>query len=66
MRQNTATAARRQLATVDAVVERLGVSRYRVYELAREGLLPHVRIGKSVRFDMERVEEWIAEGGAEQ
>jgi excisionase family DNA binding protein len=66
MRETTATAARRQLATVDTVVERLGVSRYRVYELAREGLLPHVRIGKSVRFDMDRVEEWIEAGGAGQ
>jgi excisionase family DNA binding protein len=66
MRETMATAGRRQLAKVDAVVERLGVSRYRVYELARDGLLPSVRIGASVRFDMDRVEEWIAEGGAEQ
>lgn len=55
--------APRTLARVNWVVERLGVSRQRVYELTRAGVLPHVRLGRSVRYDPEAVERWIEQGG---
>ncbi len=42
---------------------RLGVRVHRVYELARAGVRPSVRIGRAVRFDPVAVEEWIAGGG---
>ncbi|CAN5824322.1 hypothetical protein BH23GEM6_BH23GEM6_25930 [soil metagenome] len=50
---------------VDAtkVAEWLGVDRYRVYELARTGVLPCVRLGKTMRFAPERVREFIEAGG---
>jgi excisionase family DNA binding protein len=52
-----------KLIRADAVAELLDVDRYRVYELAREGNLPHVRLGRAVRFDPVAIREWIAQGG---
>lgn len=44
----------------------LRVSPARIYEIARRGLLPTVRIGeRQVRFAEEAVREWIANGGAQ-
>lgn len=51
------------LVDASAVAKRLGVSRFRIYELARTGALPHVRIGRSMRFDPQQLEQWIEEGG---
>jgi excisionase family DNA binding protein len=53
----------RPLGRVEAVAERLDAPAYRIYELVRRDLIPHVRIGRSVRFDMEAIEAWIAAGG---
>jgi excisionase family DNA binding protein len=41
------------------VAELLKVPVPRVYELARQGQIPHVRIGRQVRFRQEAVEAWI-------
>jgi hypothetical protein len=35
----------------------------RVYELARAGIIPCVRLGRTVRFDPERVRELVEGGG---
>ena len=47
----------RQVATI------LGVSEDRAYVMAREGLLPIVRMGRQVRVDKRALEEWINAGG---
>jgi excisionase family DNA binding protein len=52
-----------KLVSTTTVAKRLGIANARVYELARLGLIPHVRIGRTVRFDTERVEAWIRDGG---
>jgi excisionase family DNA binding protein len=46
-----------------AVAEWLGVPRLRVYELARTGALPCVRLGRTIRIEPARVREWIDRGG---
>ena len=46
--------------------ERLDLSTDRIYELVRQERIPHVRIGRSVRFDPAVVEAWIAAGGTGQ
>lgn len=51
------------LVDVDAVAARLGVKRFTVYDLVREGKLPCVRIGRAIRFDEDVIEEWISKGG---
>ena len=35
----------------------------RIYQLCREGLIPHVRIGRSIRFSRQEVAGWLAAGG---
>lgn len=51
------------LVTAKAVATRLGISRYRVYELARADEIPHVRLGRSMRFDPNTIEAFINSGG---
>ena len=41
----------------------LGVAKARVYELCREGLLPHVKLGRSLRFSPREVVAWAESGG---
>lgn len=53
----------KKLVSVHAVAEMLGVSQQRVYDLARQNILPHVRLGRVIRFDLEAVEAWINAGG---
>lgn len=36
----------------------------RVYEAARLGLIPCVRIGRQVRFDEDALREWVRRGGS--
>jgi excisionase family DNA binding protein len=46
------------------VKEFLGLrSEQRVYECARLGLIPSVRIGRQVRFDEDALREWVQRGG---
>jgi excisionase family DNA binding protein len=53
----------KRLVNADAVADALGVPRYRVYELTRQEKIPAVRIGRSVRYDPDRVAAWIDAGG---
>lgn len=53
----------RMLRVAD-VAARLDLPEKRVYILAREGIIPHVRLGRSIRFNEAELEEWIAAGGA--
>lgn len=46
-----------------AVAAMLDLPERRVYELVRAGLIPHVRVGRSVRFNSRRLAEWIEAGG---
>ena len=53
----------KKLVGAQDVAEMLDVSVQRVYDLARQNLLPHVRLGRIVKFDLDRIEQWIADGG---
>ncbi len=50
------------LATEAAAL--LRVTPTRVYELAKRGVIPCVRVGRQVRFCEEHLLEWIANGGS--
>jgi excisionase family DNA binding protein len=41
----------------------LGVSEARLYDLARQGIVPCVRLGRTVRFDEGTLKEFVAAGG---
>lgn len=48
-----------ELLSESELAARLRVSRQLLGKLRRGGGLPHIRIGKVVRFDPRRVEEWF-------
>jgi excisionase family DNA binding protein len=53
----------RTLQPMNWLTKRLGVTKYRAYQLTRSGIVPCVRIGRSVKVDPDVVEEWIRNGG---
>jgi excisionase family DNA binding protein len=51
------------LLSVPQLASRLAMSRHHVWRLCREGDLPHTRInGRTIRFDAEEIDAWIARG----
>lgn len=57
-------ATKRQLVGPEPVADRLGEPIWKCYELARRGILPSVRLGRRVKFDLDAIEAWIARGGS--
>lgn len=53
-----------RLLTPEEVAEILSVQKSWVYQAARNGTLPSIRVGRWVRFRSKVVEEFIAKGGA--
>jgi excisionase family DNA binding protein len=53
----------RRLIKIKEAATVLDVSEDRAYQMAREGLLPIVHLGRQVRVDSDRLEEWILQGG---
>ena len=51
------------LIKVSEAAKLLRMSSPCVYRLARLGIIPSVRIGKSIRFDINVLEDWIKKGG---
>lgn len=51
------------LIRIAEVAELLNITQSRAYDLAREGIIPAVRIGRQLRFDSDRVQAWIESGG---
>jgi excisionase family DNA binding protein len=50
-----------RLLTADDVAELLGVGKDWLYAEVRANRIPHVRLGRSVRFRAESIEQWIRE-----
>jgi excisionase family DNA binding protein len=48
-----------EILTAAQVADWLALSKARVYELAREGDIPHLPIGRAVRFRRSSVLEWL-------
>ena len=48
-----------RLLRAGEVAERLGVPESWVRESARSGAIPHVRLGRYIRFDLADVERWL-------
>ena len=53
----------RRLLTVRELAPRLRVGVPRLYEMAREGLIPSIRLGRQLRFELTQIERWIDAGG---
>lgn len=52
-----------KLLKIAEVAERLDITIPRAYEMAREGVLPVVRLGRQIRIHPEKLEEWLLSGG---
>ena len=52
-----------ELMTVPEVAQVLRVPTARAYQLARDGLIPSVRVGRQVRVDRDALKEWARGGG---
>ncbi|MDH5641719.1 MAG: helix-turn-helix domain-containing protein [Nitrospira sp.] len=52
-----------ELLTIPAVAKRLKISEYKAYELARQGILRSVRLGKSVRVRPVDLSAYVAQQG---
>jgi excisionase family DNA binding protein len=48
-----------RLLDAKEIAERLGIPESWVRESARSGAIPHVRLGRYVRFDLGDVEAWL-------
>jgi excisionase family DNA binding protein len=53
----------RRIVGAKPVAELLGVKPPRVYDLAQQNLIPHIKLGRQVRFDLDKVEAWLESGG---
>lgn len=50
----------RRLLTVKELASTLSVPESWVYQRTADGSIPHVRVGRYVRFDLSRVMRWLA------
>jgi excisionase family DNA binding protein len=51
----------RALLTADELAERLHVTKSWIYNKVRAGRMPHVRLGRYVRFRVGAIDAWIEE-----
>jgi len=47
------------LLTAREAAQRLSLGKSTVYELANAGHIPHVRVGRSIRFPVKAIDEWV-------
>jgi putative molybdopterin biosynthesis protein len=52
-----------EFLTPDEVAALLRLSKRRIYELTGQGVLPCLRVGRTVRFPRAAFEAWVAQGG---
>lgn len=57
-------AGQAELQDISYVERRYGLSRAQAYEACRLGIIPHIRIGRRIRIDPERLREWEEAGGS--
>ena len=50
-----------RLINVKELMRLLGVSRSWVYDAAARGIIPSIRVGSMLRFDMRAIRAWLAQ-----
>ena len=53
-----------KLITISEAASVLSVTERRAYHLARSGQLPVIKLGRQVRVDADRLEEFLRDGGS--
>lgn len=49
----------RPLFPIKTAAAYLGFSEKTLYRLVRKGAIPHTRVGRAIRFDINTLQEWI-------
>jgi excisionase family DNA binding protein len=57
--RTTAEQAERELLTAEEVAALLGIGVDWVWEQARKGRIPHIRLGRYRRFRRQAIQEWL-------
>lgn len=52
------------LVSAPPVAEYLGVTKPQLYALCRSGIVPHTRVGRSIRFSPSAIVMWAESGGS--
>jgi excisionase family DNA binding protein len=52
-----------KLMAAEQVADLLGVGVHRVYELSRLNILPHIRLGRQLRYSPKQIQNFIENGG---
>ena len=60
---NGIPAPSRRIVGAKPIAELLDVKPSRVYDLAQQDLIPHIKLGRQVRFDLDKVIAWLEGGG---
>ena len=50
-----------KLLTVQEIAALLGVAESTIYQWTHQGFIPHVKIGRFVRFRQRQIEKWVEE-----
>ena len=53
----------KKLETAETVAPMLGLSQQALYEAVRKKIIPAVHIGRRIRFDLDTLAAWSANGG---
>ena len=53
----------KKLETAEFVAPMLGLSKQALYEAVRRELLPSVKIGRRIRFNLDELADWVSRGG---
>jgi excisionase family DNA binding protein len=48
-----------RLLTPDEIAELLGVKKSTIYQWTHQGFIPHVKLGRSLRFREAAIEKWV-------
>ena len=52
-----------QLLIAEEVATILRVQKWRVYEMVRMNIIPHIKMGRQIRFSESALRDWISRGG---
>jgi excisionase family DNA binding protein len=54
------------LLSVAETAELLGISQSFLYKLTESESIPHIRLGRVIRFDKRQLEAWLSEGTVDE
>jgi len=52
------------LQDVNDIAAMLGMTTKQVYYYCRQGTLPHIRLGRQIKFSGDQIQRWLDDGGS--